>query len=163
MVCADTQYPFLLITLDALFVTCTDNDAGATYDSIEGRFRIIKKEAASLKAEIDNGARPEAPTRGAVSMNTTPKKPKSASNTPKKVKVVGGRVDKNKGTPSKKRGTAIKGMKVEPDSRYDCQTFVLSSGFTNARPQLHQLYGSPQHPRRRRVRRRRRRRTYVPG
>lgn len=37
---------------------------GATYDSIEGRFRIIKKEAAKLKEEIENGSRPEAPARG---------------------------------------------------------------------------------------------------
>ena len=45
---------------------------GATYDSIEGRFRIIKKEAANLKAEIDNGVRAEAPPRGVG--NSTPSK-----------------------------------------------------------------------------------------
>ncbi|KAL8847532.1 MAG: hypothetical protein Q9221_007432 [Calogaya cf. arnoldii] len=38
---------------------------GATYDAIEGRFRIIKKEAAKLLAEIENGQRPIAPARGA--------------------------------------------------------------------------------------------------
>lgn len=89
---------------------------GATYDSIEGRFRIIKKEAAALKAEVDNGDRPEAPTRGAVSANITPRKPKSATHTPKKEKTLGGRVGKSNGTPGKKRGNGVKGIKEEPDS-----------------------------------------------
>ncbi|KAB8342783.1 hypothetical protein FH972_022381 [Carpinus fangiana] len=66
---------------------------GATYDSIEGRFRIIKKEAAKLKEEIENGTRPEAPARGktvsprkahpqsgdAKSANSTPTKKRTAA------------------------------------------------------------------------------------
>lgn len=54
---------------------------GATYDSIEGRFRLIKKEAAQLKAEIDNGERPEAPARGTAagrSLTSTPRKPRAS-------------------------------------------------------------------------------------
>ncbi|CAD6575506.1 MAG: hypothetical protein ASARMPREDX12_002336 [Alectoria sarmentosa] len=89
---------------------------GATYDSIEGRFRIIKKEATIMKAEIDSGERSEAPARGTTSANTTSKKPKSAANTPKKEKIIGGRVGKSNGTPSKNRGKVVKGVKQEPDS-----------------------------------------------
>ncbi|KAI9671186.1 MAG: hypothetical protein M1817_003693 [Caeruleum heppii] len=47
---------------------------GATYDAIEGRFRIIKREAAVLKAEVESGERGPAPPRG--STTTTPKKPR---------------------------------------------------------------------------------------
>lgn len=72
---------------------------GATYDTIEGRFRIIRKEAAKLKEEVDSGVRPEAPARG----------------TPKKEKTLGGRVAKSvNATPTKKRGNATKGVKQEP-------------------------------------------------
>lgn len=50
---------------------------GATYDAIEGRFRIIKKQAQKLKEEVENG-RPIAPPRGANrSADTTPRKPKT--------------------------------------------------------------------------------------
>ncbi|MCJ1450348.1 hypothetical protein MMC28_000679 [Mycoblastus sanguinarius] len=83
---------------------------GATYDSIEGRFRIIRKEAAVLKSEVDSGARPAA----------TPKKPKTTTTTttPKKDKTLGGRVGKpTNGTPTKKGGgNVIKGVKEEPGS-----------------------------------------------
>lgn len=101
--------------------TCyVDDFAGATYDSIEGRFRIIKKEATALKAEIDNGDRPEPAAR-------TPRRNKSTLSTPKKEKIIGGRVDKSAGTPSKKRGTAIKGIKEEPASKYDFDKVVSLS------------------------------------
>ncbi|KAL2041775.1 hypothetical protein N7G274_005559 [Stereocaulon virgatum] len=92
---------------------------GATYDSIEGRFRIIKKEAAVLKSEIDTGARPEAPARGKDpnSTTSTPKKPKNTTSTPKKDKTVSGRVSKSTNiTPTKKGGNSVKGIKEEPDS-----------------------------------------------
>jgi hypothetical protein len=85
---------------------------GATYDSIEGRFRKIKKDAEVLRKEISSGARPSAPERG------TPKKPKAARNavstsnsfttgsnlvnSPVEGYVVNGRVSK-KTSPSKKR------------------------------------------------------------
>ena len=101
-----------------------DNAPGATYDSIEGRFRIIKKEAAALKAEIDNGDRPEAPIRGASSANSTPRKNKSSISIPKKEKTIGGRIYKSNGTPTKKRGTATKGIKEETDSEYDLNSMV---------------------------------------
>lgn len=94
---------------------------GATYDSIEGRFRIIRKEAAAMKAEIESGARPTAPPRnsnvgGSNSGQTTPKKPKTAS---KKDKTITGRVTKsNASTPSKKNknGDVTNGIKQEQES-----------------------------------------------
>ncbi|KAL8784688.1 MAG: hypothetical protein Q9195_008926 [Heterodermia aff. obscurata] len=52
---------------------------GTTYNSIEGRFRIIKEDAKKLKAEAGGGGTP----------NTTPVK---------KEKVLSGRVVKNSGT-----------------------------------------------------------------
>lgn len=41
--------------------------SGATYDSIEGRFRIIRKDAMALKNEVDSGARPSAAPKGGSS------------------------------------------------------------------------------------------------
>lgn len=93
---------------------------GATYDSIEGRFRIIKKEAAQLKSEIDSGTRPEAPMRGAST--TTPKKSRTTNtnSTPKKGndKVLGGRVNKSTNSSPAKTGAGnvVKGVKEEPES-----------------------------------------------
>ena len=79
-----------------------------------------------MKAEIDSGERSEAPARGTTSANTTSKKPKSAANTPKKEKIIGGRVGKSNGTPSKNRGKVVKGVKQEPDSRYyPCPTLLF--------------------------------------
>lgn len=77
-----------------------------------------------MKAEIDSGDRPEAPTRGAISANVTPRKIKSSNSTPRKEKTLGGRVGKINGTPTKKRGNAVKGIKKEPGSRYDLNSIV---------------------------------------
>ena len=49
---------------------------GATYDAIEGRFRIIKREAQKLKGEIDEGRREPAPNRGGKAQ-VTPRKPRT--------------------------------------------------------------------------------------
>ena len=95
--------------------------SGATYDSIEGRFRIIRKEAAVMKAEVESGARPAAPPRnanaaGSNSGQTTPRKPKT---TTKKDKTLTGRVTKsNASTPTKKNanGDLANGIKQEQDS-----------------------------------------------
>lgn len=75
-----------------------------------------------MKAEIDSGERAEAPARGAAtSAFATPKKPKSAANTPKtkNERIIGGRVTKGNGfgTPSKKRGNGKGIVKAEPSSR----------------------------------------------
>lgn len=67
---------------------------GATYDSIEGRFRKIKADAAKLKAEVDSGERPEAPPRGAGSTNSTPRKRKAGAAVGEQG-VVNGRVAKS--------------------------------------------------------------------
>ncbi|KAL8857751.1 MAG: hypothetical protein Q9178_005651 [Gyalolechia marmorata] len=99
---------------------------GATYDAIEGRFRIIRKEAQKLLAEIESGERPAAPPRGAIAKSssttsgdevTTPKKPRnprSTNTTPRAKrsaggeKVLGGRVTKNTdSSPKKKAPTGI--------------------------------------------------------
>ena len=88
----------------------------ATYDSIEGRFRIIKREAAVLKAEIDSGSRPEAPPRGNNTPVGTPKKPRSTNAGTPKVndKTLSGRVNKNStATPTKKSK-----VKAEEDGDY---------------------------------------------
>ncbi|KAI9763020.1 MAG: hypothetical protein M4579_000083 [Chaenotheca gracillima] len=104
----------------------------STYDSIEGRFRIIKKEAKKLQGEIDSGQRPEAPVRGGASANSTPRKKKpsagSAANgaaaetsspTKPSQSVLSGRVTKaNSGTPTKSRGTPRK----KPASQQSQQT-----------------------------------------
>ena len=127
---------------------------GATYDSIEGRFRIIKREAAILRSEIEQGERPEAPPRGASSTKSgaagseaasfasssglpgsTPRKPR----TPRKPKVkaefddhvLTGRVGKNNATPAKKANAAIE-VKTEPlnfeDSSVDIGQEVVDLG-----------------------------------
>ena len=54
---------------------------GATYDSIESRFRIIKREAAVLREEVESGTRPEAPVRGA-GPKRSPSKKKSVTRNP---------------------------------------------------------------------------------
>ncbi|KAL8940107.1 MAG: hypothetical protein Q9216_002988 [Gyalolechia sp. 2 TL-2023] len=105
---------------------------GATYDAIEGRFRIIKREAAKLLGEIESGARPAAPTRGSsntakssfttsedgeVNASITPKKarkPRAINTTPrakKGDKVISGRVTKAESSPVKKN--MVKGIKEE--------------------------------------------------
>ena len=95
---------------------------GTTYNSIEGRFRIIKEHAKLLKAEIesdepalatshDNSA--PASSFASNASENTPTKPRgkrvlvaNGTPTPKKEKVLSGRVGKNGGTPGK-AGKAI--------------------------------------------------------
>ncbi|KAL8915140.1 MAG: hypothetical protein Q9172_006939 [Xanthocarpia lactea] len=108
---------------------------GATYDAIEGRFRIIRKEAQKLLAEIESGERPAAPPRGAITKSssttsgdevTTPKKPRkpSSTNTTPRAKkfaggekVLGGRVTKTTdSSPKKKAGIVGNGIKEEAPS-----------------------------------------------
>ncbi|KAL8676940.1 MAG: hypothetical protein Q9186_006595 [Xanthomendoza sp. 1 TL-2023] len=85
----------------------------ATYDSIEGRFRIIKKQAQTLLSEITSGQRPSAPPRGskpsfhengnAVTPKKNARKPRAMIATQSRDKkggdngdkVLGGRVSKN--------------------------------------------------------------------
>ncbi|KAL8773859.1 MAG: hypothetical protein Q9209_001289 [Squamulea sp. 1 TL-2023] len=112
---------------------------GATYDAIEGRYRIIKKDAAELLAEAETGERPIPPARGSTSNTAkssttfdediaTPKKPRaprSATTTPRAKKtvggnkVVGGRVTKStESSPKKKNmtGAVVNGIKEEVSS-----------------------------------------------
>ncbi|KAI4254401.1 MAG: hypothetical protein L6R42_007207 [Xanthoria sp. 1 TBL-2021] len=129
---------------------------GATYDAIEGRFRIIKKEAAKLLAEIESGERPVAPPRGTASSSaksssfaTTsgddndsistpkkPRKPRSTNTTPRAKKssatgggdkVLGGRVSKS---PKKKdvTGVVVNGIKEEVPSTEESMHEFLGMG-----------------------------------
>ena len=99
----------------------TNTTPGATYDAIEGRFRIIKKDAQKLKSEIDNGDRAPAPARGATASTNneaTPKTPRAKKTngngtptTARKDKVIAGRVNKNVATPRK--GVKVEGINGE--------------------------------------------------
>lgn len=118
---------------------------GATYDSIEGRFRIIKREAAVLRAEIERGERPEAPPRGSAAAKPVPAASTAVSSfasatglpddkvsvprkprTPKKIvikhengdRVLTGRVRKNDRSPKKVADAAMM-VKTEPRADED--------------------------------------------
>ncbi|KAI9680346.1 MAG: hypothetical protein M1829_001232 [Trizodia sp. TS-e1964] len=78
---------------------------GATYDAVEGRFRIIKKDAKVLRAEIDEGVRDPAPARG------TPRKNKNTPGTDSQHSTITGRVTKAKAAPRAKKSAAL--IKVE--------------------------------------------------
>ncbi|KAI9853150.1 MAG: hypothetical protein M1838_000006 [Thelocarpon superellum] len=71
---------------------------GATYDSIEGQFRIIKRQAETLKQEVESGARPPAPTRGAGKRGSSASTKRASPNTTpagrKRGAVNGGRITK---------------------------------------------------------------------
>ncbi|CAK3831146.1 Hypothetical predicted protein [Lecanosticta acicola] len=84
---------------------------GTTYDTLENRFRKIKKEADVLKGEVSNGARGEvtAPSRQ-KSAPTTPRK----RQTPKKdalSSVSNGRI--NKSTPKSSKKSGIKQEQID--------------------------------------------------
>lgn len=101
---------------------------GATYDSIEGRFRIIRKEADKLKSEIDSGTRDPAPPRGTAS-SRSPRKRRQASVIDLD-SVETGRISKPSSTqnsPSKRRSAAqIKKEMLETS------TSTSSAGDANA-------------------------------
>ncbi|MCJ1244223.1 hypothetical protein MMC30_001421 [Trapelia coarctata] len=95
---------------------------GTTYDSIEGQFRKIRKEAEKMKQKVDSGEQTEAPPRGNKKDGDSGAKPTKARKpriSPKKQDgVISGRVTKSI-TPTKKRGVdqnAVKGVKEEMES-----------------------------------------------
>ncbi|KAL8764486.1 MAG: hypothetical protein Q9203_005901 [Teloschistes exilis] len=114
---------------------------GATYDAVEGRFRVFRKEAAKLQQEISNGDRPTAPRRGtsstsapttaassfadssfAGSETSTPKKGKTSTPRANKKgngngngKVLTGRVVKNANLVKKEKEKGGKGVKTEEE------------------------------------------------
>ena len=104
--------------LHPLFGKAQRQCTGATYDSIEGRFRIVRREAKLLKEEIDNGTRASAPPRGGSTATsfasdtvTKPPRAKKAATgdaKPKKERVLGGRVTKS--------GVSSKSTKVLGDA-----------------------------------------------
>ncbi|MCJ1478294.1 hypothetical protein MMC13_006971 [Lambiella insularis] len=95
---------------------------GATYDSIEGQFRKIRKDADQMCAEVESGILPQAPPRTTTNgkekcdVSATPKKVRKSRASPKKDGVLSGRVTKSI-TPTKKRAAnAVKGVKEEMES-----------------------------------------------
>ncbi|KAK5733931.1 hypothetical protein LTR17_009338 [Elasticomyces elasticus] len=73
---------------------------GCTYDTLENRFRKLKKLAATLKEEVDNGERGDVAVPARVkSAPATPRKPKTPKKDPMSA-VANGRV--SKASPSKK-------------------------------------------------------------
>ncbi|KAL8819861.1 MAG: hypothetical protein Q9191_007640 [Dirinaria sp. TL-2023a] len=95
---------------EKLINACT----GATYDSIEGRFRIVKREAKALKDEVDNAADEATSSKdnNNTADNTTPTKATRGKKaaavgtpTPKKDKVIGGRVSKTTGASNNNKNT----------------------------------------------------------
>lgn len=114
---------------------------GATYDAIEGRFRIIRKDAAQLKEEVESGIRPAAPPRGGLkkdkvgSEDEDDEEPDTETGrkplTPKQMHgVLAGRVSK-KNTPTKPKGRAAKGVKKESDSSESVLMDEVFSGADN--------------------------------
>ncbi|KAL1616407.1 hypothetical protein SLS56_011425 [Neofusicoccum ribis] len=83
---------------------------GATYDSIEGRFRIAKRMANDLKKEAEDEGRVMQPAR-TKSANSTPRKPKAKRDVEHATQT--GRVQKS---PSKKRNPAPPKLKQEPQT-----------------------------------------------
>ncbi|OJD29909.1 splicing arginine serine-rich 2 [Diplodia corticola] len=110
---------------------------GATYDSIEGRFRIAKRMANDLKKEAEDEGR-QMPTTRTKSANSTPRKPKAKPNT--EHSVASGRVQKS---PSKKRGTkSTPSFKQEPQTPISLDSDDHESG-VQQHPQHHQHRQQP--------------------
>ncbi|KAL9059249.1 MAG: hypothetical protein Q9162_001286 [Coniocarpon cinnabarinum] len=81
---------------------------GATYDAIEGRFRIIRKEAVKMKTELDHGDRQPAPPRGSGPARS-PRKNRRQPSVIDLDAVETGRITKpssTQNTPTKRRTTA---------------------------------------------------------
>lgn len=123
---------------------------GATYDSIEGRFRIIKREATALKTEAESTAgtipltetvKDELDGHDIISRAqiATPKKGRTPKTPAKKENgTLGGRVSKSaNATPTKQRkagavGNAVRGVKEE----------VLSSGSSMTEENMMSSFGT---------------------
>ncbi|GIZ47911.1 hypothetical protein CKM354_001098800 [Cercospora kikuchii] len=85
---------------------------GTTYDTIENRFRKIKKEAAVLKAEVESGERGEI-TPARKSAASSPKK--TPRNTPRKdalANVTNGRIAKTPTPSGRKNGIKLEAIEA---------------------------------------------------
>ncbi|KAK0251483.1 hypothetical protein B0A54_15514 [Friedmanniomyces endolithicus] len=102
---------------------------GCTYDTLENRFRNIKKLAITLKQEIDSGERGEvvAPAR-AKSAPNTPRKPKTPKKDPLSA-VANGRV--SKASPSKRGGGKKEPLGTQPSSFAEAMGNVDMSSFVH--------------------------------
>ncbi|KAK4548441.1 hypothetical protein LTR36_009351 [Oleoguttula mirabilis] len=108
----------------ATYVNPLDS-TGPLNDTLENRFRKIKKDAVVLKAEVETGKRGEVAPRG-KSAPTTPRKPK----TPKKgalSSVANGRI--SKASPTKKRSIKAEQMESNASSVFDNVTDTNMGSF----------------------------------
>ncbi|KAI7281225.1 hypothetical protein KC345_g4235 [Hortaea werneckii] len=83
---------------------------GTTYDTLENRFRKIKKLSAELKEEVDNGERGEVKAKPA-----TPRKPRTPKNHALS-SVANGRV--SKASPTKKKGAIKQEQPANPETPF---------------------------------------------
>ncbi|QIW98483.1 hypothetical protein AMS68_004001 [Peltaster fructicola] len=97
---------------------------GTTYDTLENRFRKIKKDAAVQKQEIESGVRGEVASVR-KSNASTPRKPRSPKTTHALETVANGRVTKS--TPSKKH--SVKQEHFEPDFSFLTEDFTDPQSF----------------------------------
>ncbi len=110
---------------------------GATYDSIEGRFRIIKADAKALKQEADaRGARGQSATanRTTNSANSTPRKarsrkavkgePSSPTKSSRNQAVLSGRVAK---APTSAKAKKTANLKTESEEGMASASFTSAS------------------------------------
>jgi hypothetical protein len=98
---------------------------GATYDSIEGQFRKIRKEAEMLREAVASGAQPPAPPRGSGAARhdsggsggaPTPKKSRKLANASMNTspgRVLAGRIAKSISPTKKRAANAIRGVEEE--------------------------------------------------
>ncbi|KAK1091062.1 hypothetical protein LTR48_007063 [Friedmanniomyces endolithicus] len=102
---------------------------GCTYDTLENRFRAIKKLAITLKQEIDSGERGEvvAPARTKSAPNT-PRKPKTPKKDPLSA-VANGRVSKT--SPSKKGNAKKDPLATQPSSFAEAMGNMDMSSFVH--------------------------------
>ncbi|KAF2087544.1 hypothetical protein K490DRAFT_65374 [Saccharata proteae CBS 121410] len=89
---------------------------GATYDAIEGRFRIAKKTAEALQHEATSSGR-AMPTSTRRKSVTTPRKPRAPKTlVDSQDGVIGGRVSKPASPRKKKPAATEKAIKNEPQT-----------------------------------------------
>ena len=116
-------------------------ETGATYDAIEGRFRLIKKEATRLRDQIDSGERPVAPARNGSSTSSSNSPTKKSTNgrssaagpnSPSgSARVINGRVGKSSGngtkSPSKRGKQSAAAAAVSRNNSIKAERYGLSS------------------------------------
>ncbi|KAF2208432.1 hypothetical protein CERZMDRAFT_101499 [Cercospora zeae-maydis SCOH1-5] len=85
---------------------------GTTYDTIENRFRKIKKEAAVLKAEAENGERGEIAAARKSAASTPKKTPRNTPKTDVLSTVANGRVAKTPTPKGRQNGIKLEAIEA---------------------------------------------------